>query len=170
VHQANDGEPGEHEDGAGEGERGAVADLVGMSATMPPPPIMARTTIGLRPQRSAMAPQTGAISARTMAAPDDMAPAQRATAAGSVTPSRCTYRGRNGMAMLKASMAMACERQIVMKVRRQGTPGAAWWGAPAARSGAPAWTVGGSAGSPHARWTAMTWPKDSRPVPSHEDR
>ncbi len=56
----------------------------------------ARTTMGLRPKRSAMRPQTGAAAAWQVWLAATAAPLHNAMAPGLVTPTSRTMRGRNG--------------------------------------------------------------------------
>ena len=59
-------------------------------ATVIPPPKRARTTIALRPWRSASVPQMGATVAITTIPQADITPAQRAASRGSAMPSSWT--------------------------------------------------------------------------------
>ena len=72
-----------------------------------PPKMLERTTIALRPMRSATFPQTGAKIAPVSALIDRMIPAQAETAPGSCTPSCCTSSGMNGSAQLNAALLKA---------------------------------------------------------------
>ncbi len=67
-------------------------------AAVSPPKMLERTTIALRPTRSATSPHSGANSAPVSALMEKMMPDQRSTAAGSCTPSCSTWNGMKGSA------------------------------------------------------------------------
>ncbi|MNE92106.1 hypothetical protein D3C80_1897990 [compost metagenome] len=82
-------------------------------------PMAARTSIGLRPYRSANRPHNGAV----IAVPKNVAPNATAdhctTSAWAVTPSCCTYSGRNGNSMLRLTRVVNEPNTQTARLRRQ---------------------------------------------------
>ena len=64
-------------------------------------PTAARTSIGLRPKRSASLPHSGAVTAVARKVTPKATPDHWTMSACAVTPSCSTYSGRNGSSMLR---------------------------------------------------------------------
>jgi hypothetical protein len=87
-----------------------------------PPPIMARTSIGLRPYRSASLPQIGLVraSANPVALADTPVQKESSGPLG-ICSSRWRNSGRNGKAKEKPMMAVNSASQRAARFRRQLT-------------------------------------------------
>ena len=95
-------------------------------AAVSPPNKLERTTIDLRPTRSATLPQSGATSAPVSALIEKMRPDHISTAALSCTPSCCTSSGMNGSARKNDPTLIVWIATMIHSVRRQGVSVVTW--------------------------------------------
>ncbi len=82
-------------------------------------PIAARTSIGLRPKRSARRPHSGAVTAVPRNVAPNAMPDHWITADCASTPSCLTYSGRNGSSMLRLTSVVNDPNTQTARLRRQ---------------------------------------------------
>ncbi len=82
-------------------------------------PTAARTSMGLRPYRSARRPHSGAVIAVPKNVAPNATPDHCTTADGVLTPNCCTYSGRNGSNMLRLSRVVKDPNTQTKRLRRQ---------------------------------------------------
>ena len=87
--------------------------------------VRARASISLRPQRSAIAPQNGAMTELPRVVVENRMPDQSARSPTSFTPSSRTNRGMKGVTIEKPSSSTKMARSKTYKLRRHRSSGEA---------------------------------------------